>query len=83
MTGCGCLLLVATLAVMLYVLLFGSTDAGEPIEQAIALAALLIYARARTRAGPKATHEGERRGYERIDHAATAGRRSLQLVTRS
>ena len=42
MTGCGCLLLVAVLGVILYVFLFGSTDAGAPIEQTAALA--LAYA---------------------------------------
>lgn len=35
MTGCGCLVLVAALVVLLYVFLFGSTDAGEPIAQAV------------------------------------------------
>jgi hypothetical protein len=45
-TGCGCLLLVAVLAAMLYVFLFGSTDTGEPIEQAVALGALLYAASA-------------------------------------
>jgi hypothetical protein len=39
-TGCGCLLLVAALAGLLYVLIAGSTDPGEPIEQAAALAGL-------------------------------------------
>jgi hypothetical protein len=58
MTGCGCLLLVAVLATMLYVFLFGSTDAGEPIAEAIALTVV---------------------GYA----IAMAGRRSLQLMTRS
>jgi hypothetical protein len=43
MTGCGCLLLVSVLLAMLYVFLFGSTDAGEPIQEAAALA-VLIYA---------------------------------------
>lgn len=38
MTGCGCLLLVGALAALLYVFLSGSTDAGEQIEQAVALA---------------------------------------------
>ena len=37
MTGCGCLLLVAALIGVLYVLLFGSTDAGEPAQEAVAL----------------------------------------------
>ena len=38
MTGCGCLLLVAALIAVLYVFFFGSTDAGEPIAEAAALA---------------------------------------------
>lgn len=38
MTGCGCLLLVGALVALLYVFLSGSTDAGEQIEQAVALA---------------------------------------------
>lgn len=50
MTGCGCLLIVALLAVLLYVFVFGSTDAGEAVEQAAALAAAL-YLLARPRAG--------------------------------
>jgi len=29
MTGCGCLLVVGVLALLLYVFTFGSTDAGE------------------------------------------------------
>ncbi len=41
MTGCGCLLLVAVLAALLYLFTFGATDAGEQVEQAVALAALL------------------------------------------
>lgn len=39
MTGCGCLLLVAVLALLFYVFTFGSTDAGPPVEQAVALIA--------------------------------------------
>ncbi len=39
MTGCGCFLLVALLAFLLYLFTFGSTDAGEQIEQAVALIA--------------------------------------------
>ncbi|MGH2450581.1 MAG: hypothetical protein ACRDGE_04795 [Candidatus Limnocylindria bacterium] len=52
MTGCGCLLLVAILGGLLYVLVAGSTDTGEPIEQAAgALAAAgLLVAAALTRA---------------------------------
>lgn len=44
MTGCGCLLLVAALIAVLYVLFFGSTDAGEPVAEAVALAALIYIA---------------------------------------
>jgi hypothetical protein len=43
-TGCGCLLLVGALVALLYVLVRGSTDAGEPVEQAIALASALALA---------------------------------------
>jgi hypothetical protein len=45
MTGCGCLLLVAALLAVLYVFFSGSTDAGEPIQEAVALVALIaLYA---------------------------------------
>ena len=45
MTGCGCLLLVAALLAVLYVFFSGSTDAGEPIQEAVALFALIaLYA---------------------------------------
>ncbi|HUG05537.1 MAG TPA: hypothetical protein VMQ78_03265 [Candidatus Limnocylindria bacterium] len=37
MTGCGCLLLLTALVGLILVLIFGSTDAGEPIETAVAL----------------------------------------------
>jgi len=83
MTGCGCLLVVGVLALLLYVFTFGSTDAGEPIEQAAALAAL-GYSLARARPGPKATGEDERREEGRSFYVmAMAGRRSLQMVARS
>jgi hypothetical protein len=36
-TGCGCLLLVAALVGLIVVMIFGSTDPGEPIESAVAL----------------------------------------------
>ncbi|HUG56201.1 MAG TPA: hypothetical protein VMJ92_03910 [Candidatus Limnocylindrales bacterium] len=42
MTGCGCLLLVAILGGLLYVVVAGSTDAGEPIEQALGLLAAVL-----------------------------------------
>ena len=41
MTGCGCLLLIATLVALIVFLIFGSTDPGEPIDTAVALFALL------------------------------------------
>lgn len=50
MTGCGCLVLVATLVALLGVFLRGSTDAGEPFEQATALALALVTARQEMRA---------------------------------
>lgn len=42
MTGCGCLAVVAGLIALLVIFIRGSFDAGEPIETAIALAALLL-----------------------------------------
>jgi hypothetical protein len=36
-TGCGCLLLIAALVGLIVFMVFGSTDAGEPIESAVAL----------------------------------------------
>lgn len=44
MTGCGCFILVAILAALLTLFLRGSTDAGEPFEQAAALALALASA---------------------------------------
>lgn len=75
MTGCGCLLLVALLAVLLYVFTFGSTDAGEPIEQAVALkvAALSFSALGFAAAFSRG----------RYAPAAIAGRRAAQSVARS
>ncbi|MBU6424289.1 MAG: hypothetical protein KGJ98_00985 [Chloroflexota bacterium] len=53
MTGCGCLVLVAALLVLLYVFVFGSNDPGEPIAEA---AALLVAAQAAARLGRRASH---------------------------
>lgn len=53
-TGCGCLLLVAALVALLYVFLFGSTDAGEPIAEAAALAVGLYVASIGGRRSPQA-----------------------------
>ena len=41
MTGCSCLLLIAALVGLIVFVIFGSTDAGEPIETAVALFLLL------------------------------------------
>ena len=42
MTGCGCLLLIAAIVGLIVFMIFGSTDAGDPIETAVALLALLL-----------------------------------------
>ncbi len=43
MTGCGCLLLIGAIVGLIVFLIFGSTDAGDPIETAVAvLLALLL-----------------------------------------
>jgi hypothetical protein len=36
-TGCGCLLLIAAIVGLIVFMIFGSTDAGEPVETAAAL----------------------------------------------
>lgn len=36
MTGCGCLILIAVLVGGIVFMVFGSTDPGEPIAQAVA-----------------------------------------------
>ena len=42
MTGCGCLLALAAIVGLIIFLIFGSTDAGEPIETAVALFLVLL-----------------------------------------
>ena len=42
MTGCSCLLLIAALVGLIVFVIFGSTDAGEPIDAAVALFLLLL-----------------------------------------
>ena len=42
MTGCGCLILIAVLVGGILFMIFGSTDPGEPIAQAVALLAALV-----------------------------------------
>ena len=44
MTGCGCLLLIVALVGLIVFMIFGSTDAGEPIETAVALFLLVWLA---------------------------------------
>jgi hypothetical protein len=41
-TGCGCLLLIAAIVGLIILMIFGSTDAGEPIETAAALFLLVL-----------------------------------------
>ena len=41
MTGCGCLLLIAAIVGLIVLMIFGSTDAGEPVETAAALLLLM------------------------------------------
>jgi hypothetical protein len=41
-TGCGCLLLIAAIVGLIVFMIFGSTDAGEPIETAVALLLLVL-----------------------------------------
>jgi hypothetical protein len=36
-TGCGCLLLIAAIVGLIVFMIFGSTDAGEPVETAAVL----------------------------------------------
>lgn len=42
MTGCGCLVLLAGIVALLVIFVRGSFDAGEPIDTAVALLALLL-----------------------------------------
>ena len=42
MTGCGCLLAIAAIVGLIVFMIFGSTDAGEPIETAVALLLALL-----------------------------------------
>ena len=42
MTGCGCLLLIAAIVGLIVFMIFGSTDAGEPVETAAALLLLVL-----------------------------------------
>ena len=42
MTGCGCALLIAIVVGLIAFMLFGSTDPGEPVDAAIALALVLL-----------------------------------------
>lgn len=42
MTGCGCLLAIAAIVGLIVFLIFGSTDAGDPLETAVALFLALL-----------------------------------------
>lgn len=75
---------MALLGVLFYVFTFGSTDAGEPIAQAVAIAAVVSYRLAKTGPGPRASGEDARRQEARRPYvAAMLGRRSAQLDARS
>jgi hypothetical protein len=43
-TGCGCLVLLAGIVGLLVILIRGSFDAGEPIDTAVALLAVVTLA---------------------------------------
>jgi hypothetical protein len=47
-TGCGCLLLIAAIVGLIVFMIFGSTDAGEPIDTAVALLLLLLLGQRQT-----------------------------------
>lgn len=42
MTGCGCLLLIAAIVGLIVLMIFGSTDSGDPVETAAALLVLVL-----------------------------------------
>lgn len=42
MTGCGCLLLIAAIVGLIVLMIFGSTDSGDPVETASALLVLVL-----------------------------------------
>jgi uncharacterized membrane protein (DUF4010 family) len=42
MTGCGCLFVLAAIIALLVIFIRGSFDAGEPVETAVALAAIVL-----------------------------------------
>jgi amino acid permease len=44
-TGCGCAILIAIIVGLIAFMVFGSTDPGEPIDAAAALATLLTVSR--------------------------------------
>jgi hypothetical protein len=60
MTGCGCLAVVAGILALLVIFIRGSFDAGEPIEQAVALVmlALLVQWRQRKRSADELVRAG-------------------------
>jgi hypothetical protein len=43
-TGCGCLVLIAGVIALLVIFIRGSFDAGEPIDTAVALIAVIALA---------------------------------------
>ena len=43
MTGCGCAILIAIIVGLIAFFLFGSTDPGEPVDNAVALLGLGMF----------------------------------------
>ena len=48
-TGCSCLVLIAAIVGLLVIFVRGSFDAGEPIDTAVALIAVILLAQVRKR----------------------------------
>jgi hypothetical protein len=60
-TGCGCLAVIAAIVALLVIFIRGSFDAGEPIEQAIALAMMALAVQVWERERPAHQLVGVRR----------------------
>lgn len=43
MTGCGCAILIAVIVGLIAFFLFGSTDPGQPVDNAVAVLALGMF----------------------------------------
>lgn len=78
MTGCGCFILVATLAALLTLFLRGSTDTGEPFEQAAALLLVAVVACVAVRAR-MARYRG-RRSTGELARPRTPARQAVRAI---